>query len=828
MFGVSDLFVPLREGTVVGGTWRVLGPLGEPPGHTWAARGGIPDEGVAVKVLAALPGPKEIPALEAIFASWQAVGHAGLPGLRRIWVEQVDGVPVVLMARDLVEGDSLEARVRKGGPLGEEAARNLAISLLEILGVLAAADPPLLHGDLNPHNVLLAGGRPMLVDPGSFKAAARELGLGGLGGSGWAEAVDRSHAAPEQMLGDPHPTSDLYALGNTILFAVTGKAPRELPGGDGLEKALTRLGVRRPFQQVLERLREFDCDRRFASPGEALRAFRGEQVGPDAPAVVRRTPVDAQEWVVEPLAGPARAWVRQRLLLGAGVLAPLLAGTPLLATQALPGLPAPASVGSVALAALGLLLAGWFLVFELPRRLRPAQRRLAAWSADLRYTDEGGSAVSVPFRRIESVRRVGRMVAVTGTWDDPFQQRGERRRVLWLAPVYDIGPEDLEERIQEIRSRSPFYRPGLDRAGSPPSALPTNAVVLALGVALGLLAARGVWDDSAGGGTGRPAPPPAVAVTADGDDDGLAMGGYSVPSEGNADPDSVEAEIRALTAYQDAMRKVTARLPKARLADGEVAPGGEAAPTGGDVDLEVRPVPVAPVDGGAKGGGGLPARDCPSDMRQRTLALASMLPPACADEHGTMLQIHPPGEAPFLLDWTEVTAAAWEQCVAAEACLPRRQGTDCNDAATRPLHPANCLDRSQAAAYCAWAGRRLCSAREWEAGAWGGEEGAWPWGTAQPDCVRAVMVGRTGGSPIGPGCGRGSTWPAGTRLPGASPQGALDMAGNVAEWVADDPSQVRGGGFDAKEPASLLGSTVSPLPAGDAPASVGLRCCRPL
>ena len=37
----------------------------------------------------------------------------------------------------------------------------------------------------------------------------------------------------------------------------------------------------------------------------------------------------------------------------------------------------------------------------------------------------------------------------------------------------------------------------------------------------------------------------------------------------------------------------------------------------------------------------------------------------------------------------------------------------------------------------------------------------------------------------GDGCGRGTTWPVGSKSGGASPYGAFDMAGNVWEWVAD-------------------------------------------
>ena len=124
----------------------------------------------------------------------------------------------------------------------------------------------------------------------------------------------------------------------------------------------------------------------------------------------------------------------------------------------------------------------------------------------------------------------------------------------------------------------------------------------------------------------------------------------------------------------------------------------------------------------------------------------------------------------FFIDKYEVTNEQYNQCVSAGPCSPNNK----YDGFTDPRQPVVGVDWNQASTFCSWAGKRLPTEAEWEKAARGTDGRTYPWGEGI-DCSRANYGD----------CGHGKTKPVGTYPSGASPYGAMDMAGNVWEWVAD-------------------------------------------
>lgn len=167
----------------------------------------------------------------------------------------------------------------------------------------------------------------------------------------------------------------------------------------------------------------------------------------------------------------------------------------------------------------------------------------------------------------------------------------------------------------------------------------------------------------------------------------------------------------------------------------------------------------------------------------------------CDPEHNGGYTCHMDYELPlhtvyldaYKIDLTEVTNAEYAKCVDAGMCTLPSNTSYYNDPAYR-THPVVYVNWPQADAYCTWEGKRLPSEAEWEKAARGGSDTrAFPWGDQSPDYTLVNFsdldcdVTYPNPNPL---CVRDTT-PVGSYPAGASPSGALDMAGNVWEWVND-------------------------------------------
>ncbi|MET8408457.1 protein kinase [Streptomyces sp. NPDC005195] len=141
--------------------------------------------------------------------------------------------PPYWLATEYVPGPTLHAAVMTHGPLAADLARIMLAALAEGLDAIHVRG--VWHRDLKPHNVILSATGPQLIDFG----IARNSGPSDLTQVGSAMGSP-GYIAPETITGsETGPGADVFALGATLAFAVTGRPPY----GDGSFAAVSYRSV---------------------------------------------------------------------------------------------------------------------------------------------------------------------------------------------------------------------------------------------------------------------------------------------------------------------------------------------------------------------------------------------------------------------------------------------------------------------------------------------------------------------------------------------------------------------------------------------------------
>lgn len=157
-----------------------------------------------------------------------------------------------------VEGETLQQRLmRHGRPFDWEQVREWALALTEVLAYLHAQNPPILFRDLKPSNIMLEeSGRLRLIDFGIARTAQT-----GDRTSTFLQGTGTSGFSPLEQYGGGQSNdqrSDIYALGATLYYLLTGTIPpdavsRVSQGGKLIPPSQLRPGLSREIDCLLER-----------------------------------------------------------------------------------------------------------------------------------------------------------------------------------------------------------------------------------------------------------------------------------------------------------------------------------------------------------------------------------------------------------------------------------------------------------------------------------------------------------------------------------------------------------------------------------------------
>ena len=180
------------------------------------------------------------------------LGRLEHPSIPRVfdYFQGDGGSATFYIVQEYIDAPSLLQRMESGPMLGQTEIHEIAVGLLDVLEYLHGRAPPVIHRDIKPSNVLLrSDGTPVLIDFGGVRAAWQP------GGTAGATVVGTfGYMAPEQFAGQARPTSDLYALGATLLHLVTGHPPSDFPFDTGRIEIPDDLPTDRQLTGLIEAL----------------------------------------------------------------------------------------------------------------------------------------------------------------------------------------------------------------------------------------------------------------------------------------------------------------------------------------------------------------------------------------------------------------------------------------------------------------------------------------------------------------------------------------------------------------------------------------------
>ena len=179
------------------------------------------------------------------------------------------------LVQTYIDALSLETIMKEGRRFSEVELIEFAEKILAILIYLHQQIPAVIHRDLKPSNILIANrsgnsiGDVYLVDFGAAQiAASKENGTITIVGS-------YGYIPLEQFGGQTTTASDLYSLGMTLIYLITGVHPAELPQVNGRAK-FSSSDISGKFARWLDKVTHPHLDKRFNSAKSALTALKSK------------------------------------------------------------------------------------------------------------------------------------------------------------------------------------------------------------------------------------------------------------------------------------------------------------------------------------------------------------------------------------------------------------------------------------------------------------------------------------------------------------------------------------------------------------------------
>ncbi|HYW21647.1 MAG TPA: serine/threonine-protein kinase [Nodularia sp. (in: cyanobacteria)] len=266
---------------IVGDRYEVQQLLGKKSGRrSLLARDQVTGELVIVKLLSFNSDFEwdDLKLFEREAETLKSLSHPAIPRYLDYFEVNSPNIRGFALVQSYVPAQTLEQYLKAGRSFTEAEVKQVATALLEILIYLHGLHPPVIHRDIKPSNILLGErsgnsvGQVYLVDFGSVQTV--------LAAEGGTRTVVGTYGymPPEQFGARTVPASDLYSVGATLIYLITGHHPADLPQKDFRIQFEQLTHLSPGLTRWLQWMTEPNLERRSSSAVEALKALNESEL----------------------------------------------------------------------------------------------------------------------------------------------------------------------------------------------------------------------------------------------------------------------------------------------------------------------------------------------------------------------------------------------------------------------------------------------------------------------------------------------------------------------------------------------------------------------
>ncbi|BAY21351.1 serine/threonine protein kinase [Calothrix sp. NIES-2100] len=207
------------------------------------------------------------------------------------------------LVQEYIEGHTLSQKMQQQGVLSESAVKGILIDILPVLEFIHSKR--IVHRDIKPDNIILRffDGKPVLIDFGAVKVSMGTI-ITASGNSNQSIVIGTPGFMPmEQSVGRPVFSSDIYSLGLTAIYLLTGKLPAEIPTDPGTGDILWRhlaFNISPDFAAILDKAIQQSARDRYPTAKDMLAALQ-TPIAPTVPISAPTVPISAPTVITTPV-----------------------------------------------------------------------------------------------------------------------------------------------------------------------------------------------------------------------------------------------------------------------------------------------------------------------------------------------------------------------------------------------------------------------------------------------------------------------------------------------------------------------------------------------